>query len=231
MAGRYYVGGYWGSRQEPIDVCAQRTVRLFIDLAHCDPLFAHWFKLMAAGDESRREVDPDVNSIRDLLLSGRARRDDNGQVIEELGFHLGLWNGHMGDGGVHISIGCGAYGDRAHNRCVLSGLTLTGGSRLNNASALATVLRTIVETWDPDWGIVQADDYLTLAPPRADSPFQVGWLTYLSSRFSDAPSLPESVRVEPLGMGRLIVLTDELFSIANASHLDAITKIRGALGV
>lgn len=227
----YSLGGYWGSRREPIDVCIQRTYHFLTILAQCDPLFARWYRPIWSEEEPRHQILLTETAVRDLIVGGQERRDDDGRIVEEWGVRVGLWNGGMGDDAIHLSIRCGNQRAQARNGCSLRlhSLEPRPGSHLADVATLTAVLEAVIDAWNPDWGSVDALDYIQQHPQGSDELFMTGWITYLSPRFDSIPVLPDSVRVEPLRDGTLIVITDEVFSPSNTSHLDTITRTRALL--
>ena len=58
----------------------------------------------------------------------------------------------------------------------------------------------------------------------------LGWLTYVSGRRGRVPSLPRSVRVEPMeDQGTLIILTPERFSLEDPAHVALAGRVRERL--
>ncbi|WP_366059621.1 Imm52 family immunity protein [Pigmentiphaga sp.] len=89
------LGAYWGVCPDSLEGCVDRVERFFAGLAEIDPLLSHWCERgWSHKDALARKVDAsDVEKLEELLLEGRNRRDVGGEVIEELGFKLSLWNG------------------------------------------------------------------------------------------------------------------------------------------
>src|SRR4051794_30187502 len=119
MLETYYIGAYWGARRESADACAHRTQHFLECLAACDPLFLHWFKLGQSRKEAlQHEIKPDQETLQKALLAGK-NRTDRDQVLEDLGFRLGLWTGGNDEGSAGLSIHCGCYSSRVGNSCVI----------------------------------------------------------------------------------------------------------------
>src|SRR5690242_15013697 len=107
MSEDYFVGAYWGPRQETALECARRAELFFRMLARCDPSFAQWYR---AGRGFPRElpghpVRPEVKELEKLFLSSRNRTDVGKEVIEELGFRRLLWNVKEAATDIHLSCG------------------------------------------------------------------------------------------------------------------------------
>src|SRR3989442_863361 len=99
MTSRYMLGAYWPARQESIEECGNRLGRFLTELAMCDPVFAIWCERGRSRKEAseRHVAVEDRHDLLDLLDRGRNRRDVGRDVIDELGFNVGLWNGAPGD--------------------------------------------------------------------------------------------------------------------------------------
>lgn len=64
----YYAGGYWGARQESLDLCTERVAALLVALGQCDLCLARWFMQGETREEAlTREVTSDTASLRELL--------------------------------------------------------------------------------------------------------------------------------------------------------------------
>ena len=230
MIETYYLGAYWGARQEDAGACAQRTAHMVRLLEPVDPLFARWFKSAKSLKESlKRPLDSDIDGLR-KYIQRVVMKDDCRVPMPDGGFHLWLWNGESGGGDVWLSIGCGGYWEQANNRCVLrfpeEGLV---GERVLSASFQTEVLRAICTAWEPDWGVATSNvlrDTLEKKSPEV----QVGWVTYLSRRLGRVPPLPAPVRIEPVGkLGTLVILTPERFTTSNPEHLELAERVRERL--
>jgi hypothetical protein len=106
-----YLGAYWGPRSASVDDCANRLAHLLTKLATISPLLSGW---RALGKSKRQAVaQPLVTTYHaDLvtrLLEGRHRRDDNREVIDDLGYSMEWWNGATDDAAAaSLRLACGA---------------------------------------------------------------------------------------------------------------------------
>lgn len=90
--------------------------------------------------------------MRQLLDQGVNRRDVGSDVIEELGFSVGLWN--RARPAVGLSVTAGAYPSFAG---VLNSVVLdfpppeAEAMLLYDPRPAGAILEAVVESWEPDW--------------------------------------------------------------------------------
>jgi hypothetical protein len=141
------------------------------------------------------------------LERGRNRRDIGREVIDELGFNVGLWSGPAADREVGLSIQCGLYWKSTNPGVSLSNnVVLTLPKRLEDlgsAENMAKVLSVVATAWEPAWAGVMSRDAMNARDFDADRPF-VDWMTYVPSRISEVPA-PSSVQQLP-GHGSIVVV-------------------------
>ena len=84
--------------------------------------------------------------------------------------------------------------------------------------------------WEPErCAVVSEEEPAAKRLVEADGAC-VGWLTYFSRAHGRVPSLPRSVRVEPVeDLGTLIILTPEPFSPGNPAHAELAGRVRERL--
>jgi hypothetical protein len=227
----FYVGAYWGPRQETALECARRAELFFHMLARCDPSFAQWFR---GGRGFPRElpgypVRPEVKEWEQLFLQGRNRTDVGKKVIEDLGFNERVWNAKKER--TCVEIRCGKYSPWGGPNVCLLELTTKGEERerLLRAPGLAEVLTSMATAWDPDFAIASSSEMVDLVMKRKRE-VRVGWLTYLSRRLGTLPPLPAPVRIEPVGtLGWLLILSPEPMSASNPEHVAFTARVRELL--
>ncbi|HEX5748994.1 MAG TPA: Imm52 family immunity protein [Archangium sp.] len=227
----YYVGAYWGPRQETALECARRAELFFHMLARCDPAFAQWYR---AGRGSPRElpgwpVRPEMKELETLLLKGRLRTDVGREVMEDMGFRQMAWNAKKE--AIMLRFICGKYSPwGGPNSCVLSPLGKSAvWERLVRSPVPAEVLTSVATAWDPDYAMASSSQMVDLIEKRKGE-VRVGWLTYLSRRLGHLPPLPAPVRIEPVGtLGWLLVLSPEPMSASNPEHVAFTARIRELL--
>jgi hypothetical protein len=195
-----------------------------------DPLFASWFKHARTLKECLNrplELEP---AILQKYVQSRIMRDSRRKPMEDLGFHIWLWNGCQGGNDVWLDIGCGGYGGFTNNRCVLKApYEGPGSERVLTAPFQAQALRAIATAWDPDWGVGISDALRDIIEARCPDVL-VGWVTYLSRRLGRVPPLPAPVRIEPVeDQGTLVILTPERFTASNPEHVALAERVRELL--
>ena len=230
MVETYYLGAYWGPRQEDAEACAQRLAHMVPLLEPVDPLFARWFKSAKSLKEAlKRPLDEDLAGLRQHIQRN-LMKDDRRQPMPDLGFDFGLWNGGSGGDDAWLSIGCGGYFERISNRCVLRPPHKGPATeRILTTSFQTAVLHALATAWDPDWGVAISNAQRDIIEKKCPDVL-VGWVTYLSRRLGRVPPLPAPVRIEPVGeLGSLVILTPERFTASNPEHLALAERVRERL--
>jgi hypothetical protein len=231
MIETYYLGAYWGPRQEDAQLCAERMTHMVRLIERVDPLFAHWFKSAKSTKESlKRPLDSDIEGLRKYIQS-RLMRDSARKPIPALGFSVHLWNGTSGGDDAWLGIGCGGYSEHVFNSCVLRAPHKGPvAERVLTTSFQTEVLRAIATAWDPDWGVAISHAHRDLSDKKSPGNIPVGWVTYLSRSRGRVPPLPAPVRIEPVDeLGTLVILTPERFTASNPEHVELAERVRERL--
>lgn len=223
MIETYYCGVYWGPRRESLEECSRRSIAFLQCLRQLSPHFARWFKRGKSRKNALlQEVEPKIDEVQHLLLAGRNRADYGGEVIEDLGFRMGLWNGKSDAESVGFNILCGCYAKiPGINSCIID---LPSGGRaaqdILQVPMLIEIIKCAASSWDADWGIVTSNILQhDIANVSNDQP-RSGWIVYLSSHYTQPTWLPPLSRKVPLGdLGLVIVTTDQRFSASNSEHV------------
>jgi hypothetical protein len=223
----------WGNRKETVDECAKHAERFLRLLAEFDDTFGQWFKKgMSRRQALQSKVEPTFESLRNLLSKGRSRRDDNKEVIEDLGFHLALWNGLNGyNGGAGVYIHCGSYPDPTMHEPNFCDIDFPyGGSALNRllqVDKLCKIIDIMVTCWNPDWAWVSTYDIRGIIYPGMYRGQAVGWLTYISNRYGALPALPKEYEITRInGFGSVIVITTiDRLTVSNPVHIEAMRRL------
>ena len=234
----YFLGAYWGPRKESLDQCGGRLASFISRLASRSRLFAAWYETgWSRKDALRRKVDTaDHNVILGLLEKGLTRRDD-GQVFEDAGSTVVLWNGLDGEQSVGIDVHCGDGSPWIGNRVNIDLPEVLG--RLSEASAMVAVVRDVVECWDPRTAWVSSELAMhergfygrgREGPSLTDSPF-VDWILYLQGLDASMVDSCEGVRTEPVpGRGAIIVLAQRAEATRTGEHLGRVSYVTEILG-
>lgn len=96
-------------------------------------------------------------------------RDADGLVIPELGFGFSAWNGASAS----VTADMGAYGLGASNAVVLD---IDDGDGPDNDDSYRRLLEALVETFEPEHGVVTRYDWLVQAGSK--EPWEAGLFTY-----------------------------------------------------
>jgi hypothetical protein len=225
MSETYYAGSYWLGRKESAEVCAFRAESFFRLLTRCDPTFTQWFE-KAYSREDALKLRFELDATTFLELFGR----EDAQGVKG-GFSMNAWNGERSDDDSTLRFSCGSSSQIVPSTCVLR-LPAEGpvARRVLSASVLTQVLRAMVLSWEPEWGIVTSHvhrDQVLKATKVGTFP---GWVMYFSHRRGPVPPLPAPVHVEPVeDKGTLIVLTPERFTASNPAHVELANQVAEVL--
>jgi hypothetical protein len=230
MAEAFYVGAYWGPRGEPVEDCARRLSIFLSALAEVDPLLASWFKTGGSRKVAlQRQIDPTADSLRELLLSGQARRDDASRsVMAELGYSADMWNGQSVQVGLRVRCGSPVAVPGVASNTLALQLPVAEGDALalyRRQVALA-VTRSVVMSWAPSW-CTWTSHRLRKAQEPQPGEVVVGWATYVANQDGVlVDQLPSGVAAESLDGGLLLVADGDADSASEAT----VSTVRTALG-
>lgn len=228
-----YIGAYWGPRQESAGQCAERLTTCLKDLAAASDVFASWYeKGESRRDALARPVDPsEFSDLIDLLEAGRNRRDDDKSVIEELGFHVGVWNGASEEHSVSLAVTCGLFAQKPNlgNALVLDFPEVLGD--LGQKDRALQALVAVVKAWEPEWaGIISRAGRQT-RPFTPGSPF-VDWMIYLKDAAIDPSRLPSSASVVKVNdQGTIIITQDVPVDADDQSHVQNVQAVEAAIAI
>jgi hypothetical protein len=213
----FYVGAYWGSRQESVDDCANRALRLLRGLGALHPAFDTWYRRGSSLPEAlQHRVIPEREAISSLLKSGQIRTDIDGFVIEELGYSMNMWTGK--EAPAELSIGCGKFirSEPVKNAVILTLPRSVGDiTELSRPTTARAVIQLLVDCWEPDWVTWTSREWRN-AQSATQSPPVFGWMTYLSQPF-DPAELPSAVTLEQFGSGYLVTAAHEITDVTVAT--------------
>ncbi|MBB5791070.1 hypothetical protein HD601_005645 [Jiangella mangrovi] len=165
-------------------------------------------------------MDLGETSLAQLLAANRNRKDSDGEIIEELGYYLGLWNGLEAGVGLMAKLGASHTDPGAMNHFVLELPPANEAPGLYRHETARAALDVITTSWAPDWATWSSSTLREAqgAPPR--SPV-LGWITFLSDRRRVDPDL-SGVGVEKTHGGSLVTLPADV----GASGASAMISIR-----
>lgn len=209
-----YAGAYWGPRRESIDRCADRFIDCLAGIAKFGDVFAKWYeKGKSSRDARARIIDVQSReSVVRLLEKGRNRRDIDGSVIADLGFHLGVWNGAGRQRAASFSVTCGLYNQNPNlSNAVVLNLPEDLGE-LADKERCVELLAALVRAWEPEWAGVISTASRNSRPFR--SPF-VDWIVYVNRRV-DRSKLPSAASVKVVdGLGTIILVQEHPIDPSN----------------
>lgn len=176
-----YIGAYWGDRRETAFECGERLSRCLLGLGAVDPLLAAWFLKGSRRSTATVPIALGADDLARLFDRGRNRRDSDGEVIEELGFRVGLWNNRRPALG--LSAHCGSYANQSGllNSFVLSVPAPDSGAEvLYQVDPASAIFEIIVESWEPHWATWSTHEWREAQSPARREPV-IGWKTYLAN--------------------------------------------------
>ena len=209
MTNGVVIGAYWGDRPESIESCVERLAGCLDSLADIEARFGTWYsKKSSRKAGSGASLSHTAETLSQILLAGRNRRDFGGTVNEQLGFSMNAWNGDY-ERSASLSVFCGGYAGVAGlvNHFVIS--TPDSLDELVEAMDLATakrLLTTIAGSWRPDWATIATDEMREEQRPLPRQPI-VGIATYLGrARHVTGDNLPGWASIEMVDHGTLLLV-------------------------
>lgn len=176
----YYLGAYWGSRQESSLRCGERFAHCVARLSEIDEILGSWFRRGASKAAAKTPVELDAESIGRLLAQGRNRRDVDEEVIEELGFSFGMWNRATPTVGLSGTVGAHPSFSGVLNHFVLDFPPPDAEARrLYDPNVARSIFDAVVEAWEPEWATWSTPALRGVQGVEAQEPV-VGWMTYLN---------------------------------------------------
>jgi hypothetical protein len=151
------IGIYWGPRRETAAECATRLAGYLVCLSREHQLLSQWYVKQRSRNAEKVPIAVPGDSARliQMISSGRNRHDVGGDVMESLGFRVGLCNGASGEESAALSIKCGLYEENPNlgNAVVLT-ITPSKDADLANMNVCKRLLLCGVGAWQPDWGAI-----------------------------------------------------------------------------
>lgn len=175
------IGVYWGPRRETAAECATRLASYLVCLSGQHQLLSQWYVKQRSRNLEKVPIDVQADSARliEMIASGINRQDVGGEVMESLGFRVGLWNGASGEESAALNIKCGLYEPNPNlGNAVVLRITPSRNADLANVSLCKRLLLCGVEAWQPDWGAIFSSGSEVLQNRVGRSPFldQVLWV-------------------------------------------------------
>lgn len=214
----FYLAAYWGSRRESSSRCGERLAHSLASLGEIDEAFGSWFRRGASKAAAKTPVALDPESLGRLLAQGVNRRDVDGEVIEELGFSLGLWNRATPAIGLSGTMGAHPSYEGVLNSVVFEfPPPVDEALRLYEPRVAGAIFDVIIEAWEPDWATWTTHTLRNVQSAASREPV-VGWMTYLTTPIgSDLPG----VTSRSLLGGTVIVIGQDANRVDEAAVLAA----------
>jgi hypothetical protein len=151
----YFIGAYWGAREESQRECAVRVAAFFEALAKEGIGLSRWYKKAKSRRTPLVALPRGAAEIEPLLRANR--RDIGGDVIAELGFSFSAWTGLEAKTVASLSCTCGAYSPMIGNTVVVS----FESSSSPTLEFLQEILRAAVSAFDPEDAILNSSERLS----------------------------------------------------------------------
>lgn len=229
MTQSFLLGAYWSARNETLEQCTERLGRLLHDLAEVDESLATWYQRgRSRKDALAQELSfCERTQIIAILEKGRNRRDIGNEVIEDLGFRIGLWNGAI-DQDLSSSLGvhCGAYGPHVGNSVTLS-LPAAIVCRLG-AEKIEYLLSLTCEIWQPEWAGVMSKQAMQARNFSGRRPF-VDWMVYVPRTIHVVPPFATVMPVQ--GLGSIVTVQPEPPWGVDPEELRRIGQVEAAISI
>ena len=229
IAENYYLGAYWGNRNEDYEQCVSRVKNFLQELGRVDDIFMKWFLRGGSRKEAlSKQLSLDDAVIRELLEGGRNKTDIGDKIIENLGYQIGLWNGQPEErDGVGLSIHCGMHSTKTNLfNCIVMNLPSDGESfeKVVSSEVFTDLVKIVVNCWEPDWAVATPTSIRKRKEVSKGSPYY-GWILYLDKRRGKVPDLPFPAKKEVIGdYGTVIICLEERLDVKKQEHMDSITK-------
>ena len=200
---KVFVGVYWSARREDLLQCTSRLESHFATLAKASEHLFHWYR----GGHRRPTLGALVNTgaqevLADLLQRGVNRKDSDRQIMPELGFRVGLWNGGAGGLSAGTSVTCGLY-SKSKNLLNVANLNIEAEEHAAPSPAvMIDLLQGLIEVWGPESGKVE-QRYM---PPYEGDEIPEGEDIPYASYWTSGKAEPGATgMIVPCGSGRLWV--------------------------
>ncbi|MFT3949962.1 MAG: hypothetical protein QM763_23555 [Agriterribacter sp.] len=158
MIDSYFLGMYWGVRQENLEVCSTKLYNTFYFLKEFDVSFKEWYKT----NKPRKgqivgPIASDLQSLKSLLIKGQ-NLNDLGGILEDLGYLVHVKSCKDYSKAHILSISCGSYFKQVSNSVTLN----IGGNEnyknLMNVEVLKKLFFGLADIWHPKSGRIKCNE-------------------------------------------------------------------------
>lgn len=218
------IGAFWAQRPEMAAACAGAFIDAVEGLRALSGAFDDLWYNRDSPRQPRRPFVASHEAVTAMLAKSVSRRDDNREVIPELGFYLQLDSGLNRLDQLMLSISCGKDTPLLWNNFIVKPSPDLPRDQAG-LDWLESALRVLVRTCEPDWARIDSLTRLVAAPKPADSSAQAGWVTYLREAESSIPVMPSTVTVTRFGAGVLIRAITGWFDHENEVHVAIVDEV------
>lgn len=236
-----HISAFWGPRAQSVDESSEVVSTFLGSLAAIDASLDNW-REGASTEIEAIEQPPisDLTRLSDLLSSGQIRREDNGKVITELGYSVGLWNGDT-ISNASVTIHIGATSQWVPNSVSIALPDPAIRPDPYKYDSARTILALTINAFHPDeavWTNSVLTDQQTGPDSLTDDGGYIlgqlvghpaGWGTFLaddSKVVFDQELLPQSARIERVNSGTLVIVGDE----PGNPSIEDVLQVRRAMG-
>jgi hypothetical protein len=190
---------YWGDRREPADSCSRRLATYLASVSGEHQALEKWYETGASRKGASAGAPIGTYSpegLAALVAKGVNRKDVGGQIMEELGFGVSLWNGGPDDSSMALSIKCGVHaGNPGLKNSVVMKLPRDSGGAGLDQGRLKKLLVMTADIWDAEWGAVFDSAGAVMQARKSGGPFldQMLWLRAGMSRPHSEGSVSQEV--------------------------------------
>jgi len=227
MSEAFYLGAYWGPRIESLDECADRLTEYLARLGRLHGAYANWFKRgRSMAEASRNRVSIDRETIIHTLELGATRSQFTGEIVEDLGYRVGLWNNNDSVP-VGFSALCGSNPRTVNfKNCVVLNLPEpeSSGTALYSPDLVQSVFRATVECWDPEWATFSSSSMRSRQEQGPTRPV-VGWMTYLSGKGVESSSKQQSVECTSFFKGRIVTAGEDPLQMSEVQLAEVVNML------
>ena len=227
MKDRFLIRAYWGPRKETVADAARRLRKFLVRIGGHSELLKGWYqktRCRSGATETKLNTSMEDELVK-LFLRGRNRDDITGEVIEDLGFRVGLWNGRPRREVASLSVTCGLYSD-------VQGVGVNGVlidlpedlGPLSKNHLMSSAFRDLIECWEPRHACVCSELAIDGRSFDANVPF-VDWMLYVSELAISSTSVPYASAVSQVLSGTMIVVEDRPADALSPEHLSNVEQI------
>ena len=162
-----FVGAYWPQRKESREQVAARIARFLSEVGSTTEWLSKWYVKARSAASARTPLATDTTSVANELKANR--RDIGGDVMSELGFNIGVWNGDSAS----LAATIGAYSSSIQNSVVLS---IEDEQPPLRREDWRDLLRAAINAFNPEHAVVTSNE--RLKHTGATNPWEAGWLMY-----------------------------------------------------